>query len=521
MSRVNLLGQSNPHLSSDVSVEDTINFWVETKDSEETPIILHPTPGTKLFARWSRNTYGTGISNLWVDPISGAVIFEAQQSLHVWFGATYDSDYPGYSAVDTSYSFLEKGSVLDIAFIPDGQQPGKFIALVLCTGAAYIMYHASHQYLLAEVVDTDFPTGATTCCTLGHRFIVNDPSNPGRFYVSTALEIPAYLVNGSGWTSTMFATAEARPDTIRKLFVDHTEMWIFGEDSTEVWYDAGTENVPFQPALSQFIEWGCSAPRSVAKIGNSVFFLSKNHTGQGLVMSATPGSAKVVSASGVTKEIAGYSKISDAHAFTFQWHGHMFYAITFPTADKTWLYNITNNTWTRWSTNGGKHFSSCYAFIRGKHVVGSSTQQALFYLSEDSYKDADYEYSAAAKSHFGFTDAEVDGYAIHRTRKTNYLHSDGNWVVMDALEILAETGIGDADDDTTAEIMLRWSDDGGHTWSNWHYRTLGALGEYRHRAVWRRIGRTRRRVFEIKFTENKKCVIYGAYLKTHPGGRQI
>ncbi|MGI9158928.1 MAG: hypothetical protein ACR2K1_04165 [Saprospiraceae bacterium] len=63
--------------------------------------------------------------------------------------------------------------------------------------------------------------------------------------------------------------------------------------------------------------------------------------------------------------------------------------------------------------------------------------------------------------------------------------------------------------------MLRWSDDGGHTWSNEYWRDMGQIGEYGKRVIWRRLGMTtklRDRVYEISGTDPVKIVIMGAEL---------
>jgi hypothetical protein len=65
--------------------------------------------------------------------------------------------------------------------------------------------------------------------------------------------------------------------------------------------------------------------------------------------------------------------------------------------------------------------------------------------------------------------------------------------------------------------MLRWSDDGGSTWSKEHWTTIGALGKYQNRAIWRRLGQARDRVFEVVVTDPVKAVIVSANLKATGG----
>ena len=69
------------------------------------------------------------------------------------------------------------------------------------------------------------------------------------------------------------------------------------------------------------------------------------------------------------------------------------------------------------------------------------------------------------------------------------------------------------------KVMLRWSDDGGHTWSNEHWREIGRQGEYGNRVIWRRLGMTlklRDRVYEVSGTDPVKIALMGAELDVSP-----
>jgi hypothetical protein len=71
----------------------------------------------------------------------------------------------------------------------------------------------------------------------------------------------------------------------------------------------------------------------------------------------------------------------------------------------------------------------------------------------------------------------------------------------------------------TPRVMLRWSDDGGHTWSNEHWRSMGRIGQTGHRVLWRRLGMTmklRDRVYEISGTDPVSVTIMGAELIASP-----
>ena len=70
---------------------------------------------------------------------------------------------------------------------------------------------------------------------------------------------------------------------------------------------------------------------------------------------------------------------------------------------------------------------------------------------------------------------------------------------------------------TLPQAMLRWSDDGGSTWSKEHWVTIGQTGKYQNRAIWRRLGTARDRVFEVVVTDPVKAVIVSANLKASGG----
>jgi hypothetical protein len=55
---------------------------------------------------------------------------------------------------------------------------------------------------------------------------------------------------------------------------------------------------------------------------------------------------------------------------------------------------------------------------------------------------------------------------------------------------------------TGASVQLRWSDDNGANWSNWHTTTVGQLGEFKRRATWRALGSAVDRVFDVQMTDD-------------------
>jgi len=85
-----------------------------------------------------------------------------------------------------------------------------------------------------------------------------------------------------------------------------------------------------------------------------------------------------------------------------------------------------------------------------------------------------------------------------------------------SLQIDLESGVGlNLGQGSDPEVMLRWSDDGGHTWSNYHTAPIGKIGEHYKRVFFRRLGMTlklRDRVYELSMTDPVKTAIVGAEL---------
>jgi hypothetical protein len=79
-----------------------------------------------------------------------------------------------------------------------------------------------------------------------------------------------------------------------------------------------------------------------------------------------------------------------------------------------------------------------------------------------------------------------------------------------------ETGIGNASG-SDPQLMLRFSDDGGHTWSNLRTVSLGTVGQYNARAKFARLGSGRNRVFEVSMTDDAKFVVLGAVAEAQAG----
>jgi hypothetical protein len=291
------------------------------------------------------------------------------------------------------------------------------------------------------------------------------------------------------------------------LISDHRELWVFGTDSVEVWYDAGGADFPLQRIQGAFNEIGCVSASSIAKLDNGLFWLGTDARGQGIVYRANGYTGVRVSTHAIEYAIAQYGNISDAIAYTYQQEGHAFYVLTFPSGNATWVYDVSTQVWHERAgfDNGDfmRHRSNCQCNFGGNIIVGDFENGNIYRFDLDVYADN------------GGIQKWLRSWRALPTGQNNLKRTAHH-----SLQLDCETGVGLNDGQgSDPQVMLRWSDDGGHTWSNEHWSPIGKIGAYGHRTFWRRLGMTlklRDRVYELSGTDPNKIAIMGAELILSP-----
>jgi hypothetical protein len=365
--------------------------------------------------------------------------------------------------------------------------------LFIATNPISYIYDAASE-TLAQITDIDFP-GAVTVGYLDGYFIFQEP-NSDRFWTSE-------LLDGTQIDPLSFASAEGMPDNLVSLFVDHREVWLFGTQSVEVWYDAALEGFPLARIQGAVNEFGCAATFSVAKMDNSLFWLGADARGHGIVFRANGYAGQRISTHAVEYAIQSYEIISDAIAFTYQQDGHSFYVLTFPSAQATWVYDAATGAWHERAgfANGQfiRHRANCQMFYSEEVVVGDFENGNIYAYDLDQFSDGD------------FAQKWLRSWRALPTGQNNLKRT-----AQHSLQIDMQTGVGlNTGQGSNPQVMLRWSDDGGHTWSNEHWMSAGKIGAYGTRAIRRRLGMTlklRDRVYEISGTDPVKISIVGAEL---------
>lgn len=342
----------------------------------------------------------------------------------------------------------------------------------------------------AEITDGDF-LGADQVTFQDGYFLFNEPDS-GTFFFS---DINAVTFDGLD-----IAKAEGSPDNLVGLISCNQNVYLFGTQSTEVFYNSGDADSPWARIQGAVMNVGLSAAFSVAKLGNAVFWLGGDETGTGIVYRAQGYQAQRISTPAVESVIRTLSAddLADSRAWAYQQGGHTFYCLNLPGTDSTWVFDASTNLWHErqylnlWSLE--RHRADCHAVAFGQNIVGDYQNGKIYALDPDTLTDA--------------------GTSIARIRTAPHLTKELRRIFHSSFQLDMETGVGldGVTQGTNPQAILQWSDDGGHNWSNEYMASIGKIGARKTRVIWRRLGSSRDRVYRVKITDPVKVVLIGAEL---------
>jgi hypothetical protein len=505
-----ILGSTYVARSVNAADARMVNLFPEiVPEAGKEPAFLNRAPGLKLL-----NTIGNGpIRGLWAFSSSDSTAFVVSGTQLYKITTAYVATLIGTVAGTGPVSLADNGTQLFIA----------------ANGPSYIYNNTTNAF--GPITDPDFP-GATTVCYLDGYFVFNEP-NSQLIWVTQILD-------GTSIDATEFKAAEGSPDGLVAVVSNFREVWAFGTNSIEVWYDSGAADFPLERIQGAFNELGCAAPYSVAKMDNGLFWLGRDRRGQGIVYRANGYSGVRISTHAVEWQIQQYADLSDAIAYTYQQDGHSFYVLIFPSANTTWVYDAATQAWHERAGfsdgNFTRHRSNCQMAFNNNIVVGDFENGNIYAFDLEDYSDnggiqkwlrswralptgqnnlrrtTQHMLQMDCESGVGLNGLVVNETIYLQTEDDQYLITEsGDYLIADQ-EAIATQG-------ADPQIMLRWSDDGGHTWSNEHWASMGKIGQYYKRVIWRRLGMTvklRDRVYEASGTDPVKIAIMGAELILSP-----
>lgn len=466
--------------SRSIDFNDTIrkNCYLEVSENpnSKSPTALIGRPGLKLKTTLTP-TFGLGGRGEWVTTagrlfaVVGNTLFELDADLNSTNRGTLNTN-------SGTVKFADNG-----------------IDLTIVDGTNGYNLKLSTNVLLPITVANfpnagGFPSTTTDIVFIDQYLIAFDPST-FKYYISGILD-------AESWNALDFGTAEYAPDKIKSLEVLKGNIWIFCDYTTEVHFNSGDADFPFERRQGAVHDFGTEAKYSTAKLNNSLFFLGSNKDGNRVVFKTVGFNIQRVSDHDIEYQLGLLSSVEDAIGFTYQQGGHYFYQLTFLIGNKTFVYDDSNGTWHERTFQNDLHTQERSREIY--HALFNEVNYVMDRVSGNIYEyDLDY-----------YSD---NGNEIIREFTLPAIHADQKFVYFRSIQIDMETGVGLKSGQGSDPIMdISWSDDGHTKFDGTLQAKIGKIGEFKTRVHRHRLGRARNRVFTLSMSEPVKFFVISAIL---------
>lgn len=491
---VPLIGGAYEAESVIAAAQRCVNLFMERNPQDSpSPTTHYPTPGLRLL--------GTSAAGVLVGPVRGlwpakngelfAVIGSKVLYVDKYWVLTTLGDI-GYAR--TPVGMIDNG--IDL-IISDGTIRSS------TNPAGWIVNLATHSF--AAYVDANF-LGSTQLDMLDTFLIFNEPGT-SNFYSS--------LSNDTTIDPTYIAALSGQATLLQAARVMREEIWLIGKEFGEVWADVGGDTFPFARIPGAALMHGCAAPWSVCVSDLSVFWVSKDRQGQGIIMRGRKYECERISTHAIEQIIQKYPTLEDAIGFVYQINGHAMAVFHFPSGDATWVFDDSTGQWHQWASQDKqgelhRHRSNCFAAAYGELVVGDYETGDLYALDLRDYTDNGRPVTRVRSWPGIITGIDRDGKAIP---------PDGRRITFPRFVAYLEVGEDVVNDDPLNPpwISLRWSDTQGKTWGNALRQSMGELGQYYTQPQWLRLGQARYRVFELSWSIATKTALNGAFISPDVG----
>lgn len=447
--------------SAVVTRQRRLNCYYETRpDGDKSKVVIYGTPGMSL-----QYNVATPLNG----PMRG--ILGMQSSLYAVSNNVFMS-LNSDGTISTSNTITTSTGNVSMSFNPT--------QIILVDGTAGWIYTVSGPTFAQ--ISSNFPNGAQTVTFLNGFFVVEN-AGTANFYVSN---------NGDGttWGSLAFAAAAQYPDIL--LAVDSLSgmLVLFCQNHIEWWQNIGATPQPFQYISNSATEYGLQAIFSRVHIANSILFLTRTREGGIQVARMTGYSVGIISTTDIDNIIQSMTRTSDAVGLTYQTDEHKFYQLTFPTENRSFLFDVITGMW--YETQSGltplysqRHIGNFSTTYAGKTLITDYSNGNVYSPDPNTYTD--------------------NGLTIPREAVTRHAQSDFNRFRVSSVYLDMDTGLGY--NGGSANVMMQVSKDNGRTWGKERWASLGVLGNYIARVIWRRVGLARDIVLKFRMTDPVKFVI--------------
>lgn len=351
--------------------------------------------------------------------------------------------------------------------------------------------------VMLEIFDAAF-YGSNFVCYSDTYLIFNRPGSQ-QFYLS-----PPNWNGATAFDPLDIAAKVTGADDLAGIAVVKGDIWLIGKLSTQVSSDVGGVDFAFAPVPGVYMDQGTVAVYSIVQTDLSAFWLSQDTEGHGIFLEGSNYSATRISTHAIEQEIQKYGDLSDCIGMSYQQDGHSFIQWTFPSADKTWVYDRASEMWHErtWTDSDGiehRHRANCMAFCYGLNFCGDWQNGKLYEQSLTTYTD--------------------DGGPIVFRRGFPHLVNDGKRVSYNAFTLDMQCGSVEGVLLTDPPLVsLRWSDTHGYSFGDPIVQSMGATGQYLRQINFNRLGQARDRVFEVFWSAPAPTALNGAWVQVTPMG---
>ncbi len=457
---INLTGPSNVSRSSLLSGQRTYNLYTERQDEtgELSDYVLHSFLGVKFFGTAAGVDRGHFAHNGVLYRVVGTTLYGVDQfAVHTNLGTIAGNAQCIFTPMKADF--------------------------VVVTGGAVHHYDVGTD-TLALVTDADLET-PNSAAFLNNQMIYDGDED--RFVISDVGD--ATSVNGLN-----YAAAESSSDDVIIAYTFDQTAYLMGSKTIEPWWNTGVGSPPFDRREGGIMPIGLGAKFSASHNDRFLYLLADD----GRVYRIQGTNYTTVSSIALSNAIDKYNTITDAKGYCFTFQGQNFYVLTFPRENETWLYSESAKDWTNLSSGAGlgRHIINSYAFVFRKHIISDYRNGDLFEWDIDTYDE--------------------NGSEIRRVRETGditgaLLGAPGKRVEMSRFALVIETGTGlITGQGSDPQVMLQLSDDGGKSWSEEMWASIGKLGDFDIGVEWHGLGSFYRRRFRIAISDPIRVMIAGA-----------
>jgi hypothetical protein len=296
------------------------------------------------------------------------------------------------------------------------------------------------------------------------------------FTTDTKKVIVSNLNDGTAYNALDFGSAESDPDEVIAPVVLFNQLFIGGTTTFEAYSNIGGSGFPFQRS-NLFFQQGISARFSLQSTPDTFTWVGAGKRQRPAVWIVEGNQTRKISTRGIDLLLGDLTptEISGITSWSYGADGHYFVGWNLP--DTTIVYDFVTQRWHERQSRVNTGVNT--------YIVTASRQRDLIVAYGGVYCGDSRDNRLGRHS-----DTVFDEYGQEMVREFTTQPFQNNLMpfFVTSLELHLESGVGGT---TEPRVIMEQSKDGGHNFLAPRPRRFGRQGQYKRRAIWRRLGRTK------------------------------